>query len=46
MKNGMVRRKNQLVLIGQNLDREKLRQQIENCFTLPPTNRSKEFGNN
>ena len=39
-------KKNQLVLIGQNLDREKLRQQIENCFTLPPTNRSKEFGNN
>ncbi|MDJ0898021.1 MAG: GTP-binding protein [Xenococcus sp. MO_188.B8] len=39
-------KKNQLVLIGQNLDREKLRQQIENCFTLPTTNRSKGFGNN
>ncbi len=39
-------KKNQLVLIGQNLDHDKLREQIENCFTLPSTNRSKGFGNN
>ena len=28
-------KKNQLVLIGQNLDHDKLKEQIENCFTLP-----------
>ena len=39
-------KKNQLVLIGQNLDHDKLREQIENCFTIPNTNRSKEFENN
>ncbi|MGK7898640.1 MAG: GTP-binding protein [Xenococcus sp. (in: cyanobacteria)] len=33
-------KKNQLVLIGQNLDHDKLREQIENCFTLPTTNGS------
>jgi G3E family GTPase len=36
--------KNQLVLIGQDLDHEALRSQIENCFTLPSTNRGKGFG--
>jgi G3E family GTPase len=36
--------KNQLVLIGQNLDHEALRSQIEACFTLPATNRGKGFG--
>jgi G3E family GTPase len=37
-------RKNQLVLIGQNLDHEKLRSQLENCVCLPSTNRGKGFG--
>lgn len=37
--------KNQLVLIGQNLDREKLKQQIENCLTLTAATRAKGFGN-
>lgn len=36
--------KNQLVLIGQNLDSETLRSQIENCVCLPSTNRGKGFG--
>ncbi|ACK71058.1 cobalamin synthesis protein P47K [Gloeothece citriformis PCC 7424] len=36
--------KNQLVLIGQNLDHDKLREQIDNCFCLPSTNRGKGFG--
>ena len=36
--------KNQLVLIGQNLDHEKLKQQIENCLSLPINNRGKGFG--
>ncbi len=36
--------KNQLVLIGQDLEHEKLRSQIEACFTLPATNRGKGFG--
>ncbi|HEY9751404.1 MAG TPA: GTP-binding protein [Coleofasciculaceae cyanobacterium] len=36
--------KNQLVLIGQNLDHDTLRSQIEACFTLPSTNRGKGFG--
>jgi G3E family GTPase len=36
--------KNQLVLIGQNLDHEKLRSQIEHCFTLNTPNRGKGFG--
>lgn len=35
--------KNQLVLIGQNLDREKLYEQIENCLKLPSTSRGKGF---
>ena len=33
--------KNQLVLIGQNLDHDKLREQIDNCFILPNTEQSK-----
>ncbi|MEH2070629.1 MAG: GTP-binding protein [Nostoc sp.] len=36
--------KNQIVLIGQNLDRETLITQIENCICLPSTNRGKGFG--
>lgn len=39
-------KKNQLVLIGQNLDHDKLREQIESCFTLPATNSSQGFGKN
>jgi G3E family GTPase len=37
-------RKNQLVLIGQNLDHDKLREQIENCVCMPSTTRAKGFG--
>lgn len=37
-------KKTQLVLIGQNLDTEKLRSQIEQCICLPSTNRGKGFG--
>ena len=36
--------KTQLVLIGQNLDHDKLRQQLENCVCLPSTERGKGFG--
>ncbi len=36
--------KNQLVLIGQNLDEDTLRQQIENCVCLPKGDRAKGFG--
>ncbi|MBD2436434.1 GTP-binding protein [Nostoc sp. FACHB-110] len=36
--------KNQLVLIGQNLDRETLTKQIENCICLPSVSRGKGFG--
>lgn len=36
--------KNQLVLIGQNLDHEKLRSQIQACVCLPSTNRGRGFG--
>lgn len=36
--------KNQLVLIGQNLDHEKLRSQIERCLTTASTGRGKGFG--
>jgi G3E family GTPase len=35
---------NQLVLIGQDLDHDTLRSQIEACFTLPDTGRAKGFG--
>ena len=37
-------KKNQLVLIGQNLDRETLKEQLENCVCLPSDNRGKGFG--
>lgn len=37
-------RKNQLVLIGQNIDQETLRQQIENCVCLPKGDRGQGFG--
>jgi G3E family GTPase len=37
-------RKNQLVLIGQNLDHAALRSQIENCLTTASDNRGKGFG--
>ncbi|MBR8827858.1 MAG: GTP-binding protein [Gomphosphaeria aponina SAG 52.96 = DSM 107014] len=36
-------KKNRLVLIGQNLDHDKLRQQIENCVCLPKGDRGKGF---
>ncbi|OKH18553.1 CobW family GTP-binding protein [[Limnothrix rosea] IAM M-220] len=36
-------KKNQLVLIGQNLDEATLREQIENCICLPSANRGKGF---
>jgi G3E family GTPase len=35
--------KNQLVLIGQDLDRDLLLEQIENCICLPSTHRAKGF---
>ncbi|WP_315788907.1 GTP-binding protein [Fischerella sp. JS2] len=37
-------KKNQLVLIGQNLDHDKLREQLENCLCIPSTTRGKGFG--
>ncbi|MEG4230701.1 GTP-binding protein [Microcoleus sp. Pol11C3] len=39
-------RKNQVVLIGQGLDTENLRSQLENCLCMPSTNRGKGFGKN
>lgn len=36
-------KKNQVVLIGQNLDRDILLQQIENCLTLPSVTRGQGF---
>ncbi|MGI0486171.1 CobW family GTP-binding protein [Pantanalinema rosaneae CENA516] len=36
--------KNQLVLIGQDLDHSKLREQLEHCLTLPAEHRGKGFG--
>jgi G3E family GTPase len=39
-------RKNQLVLIGQGLDTENLRSQLENCLCMPSTSRGKGFGKN
>ena len=35
---------NQLVLIGQNLDKDKLKEQIESCLTLPNDSQGKGFG--
>ena len=37
-------KKNQLVLIGQNLDQNQLLEQIEKCVCLPSTSRGKGFG--
>ena len=37
-------RKNQLVLIGQNLDHDKLRAQIESCIATPSNTRARGFG--
>jgi G3E family GTPase len=36
-------KKNQLVLIGQNLDQATIRKQIENCVCLPSSDRAKGF---
>lgn len=36
--------KNQLVLIGQNLDRETLLSQLENCLCFPSTSKGQGFG--
>lgn len=36
--------KNQLVLIGQNLDHAKLREQLQACVCMPTTNRGRGFG--
>jgi len=36
--------KNQLVMIGQNLDHETLLSQLQNCVCLPSTGRGKGFG--
>ena len=36
--------KNQVVLIGQNLDHDKLRKQLNSCVCLPSANRAKGFG--
>ncbi len=36
--------KNQLVLIGQELDHDTLRSQVEHCLTVPSQNRGKGFG--
>ncbi|MBF2067956.1 MAG: GTP-binding protein [Calothrix sp. C42_A2020_038] len=37
-------KKNQVVLIGQNLDKETLLKQLENCLTIPSTTRGQGFG--
>jgi G3E family GTPase len=37
-------RKNQLVLIGQNLDHDKLREQLNHCLTVESQTRGKGFG--
>ena len=37
--------KNQIVLIGQNLEHDKLRAQLESCVCLPSPNRAKGFDN-
>ena len=36
--------KNQVVLIGQNLDHDKLREQLNSCICLPSANRATGFG--
>lgn len=37
-------KKTQLVLIGQNLDKETLQEQLDNCICLPSASRGKGFG--
>ena len=37
-------KKNQLVLIGQNLDEATIRKQIKNCVCLPTSDRAQGFG--
>jgi G3E family GTPase len=37
-------RKNQIVLIGQNLDQDTLLQQLENCLCIPSVSKGKGFG--
>ena len=37
-------KKNQLVLIGQNLNEAEIREQIENCVCMPKSDRGKGFG--
>jgi G3E family GTPase len=37
-------KKTQLVLIGQDLDHDTLKEQIEKCFCLPSSNKGKGFG--
>jgi G3E family GTPase len=36
--------KNQLVLIGQNLDHDDLREQLNSCLCMPSANRGRGFG--
>jgi G3E family GTPase len=36
--------KNQLVLIGQNMNHDELRQQLNSCLCMPSANRGKGFG--
>ena len=36
-------KKNQLVLIGQNMEHDKLREQINSCLTVPSQSRAKGF---
>lgn len=38
-----VKKENKLVFIGQNLDHQRIHQQIENCLSLPIKNRGKGF---
>ena len=38
-------KKNQLVLIGQNIDKAAIKEQIENCVCLPKSDRAKGFSN-
>lgn len=37
-------KKNQVVFIGQNLDEEKIREQVENCFCIESKNKGRGFG--
>ena len=44
MMNGKGDKKNQLVLIGQNLDKETLKEQLDHCVCLPSASSDKGFG--